>query len=98
MEGQNTRFISVKLVLKYLEDKRKIIIIGNNMNLDTQQQSAVETESKKWHLLKQYIEGTFTNGKNFSVEITPEFVNAVVIQAAQNYLGKKVKDAHIVFK
>jgi hypothetical protein len=58
----------------------------------------VDSASAKWHVLKQYAEGTFLNGVFFSVEITPEFIRAVLKEAAEKHLGKKVKEVRIVFK
>lgn len=55
-------------------------------------------EKSRWHTLKQYLEGTFNNGKRFSVEITPEFTTTLLREAAEKQLGKKIKEVSIVCK
>ena len=52
----------------------------------------------KWHVLKQYIKGTFLDGKPFCVKITTRLIEKVLIDVAEKKLGKKVKKVYIILK
>lgn len=52
----------------------------------------------EWKLMGQFLEGKYSNGQKFLVQLEPDFANEVVKFIAEKYLGKKIKEAKIVLR